>query len=141
MTRIKGLLVAIAVTAAMTAGVGAGTASASADGCTSAPGGLGALNCIYVNGSSDLVNYSDSIYNSGVNPSNVCNPQGKWKYKKLNTTAYAYKYVSASTCGLWRGYVTWNSPGRMVNQSQFCATQKNSVISSYANYACITIKK
>ena len=121
------------------AATGSGTASASANGCTSAPGGVGALNCVDVSGWGIVVLSADSVYNSGYNPSNVCKPQAKFKHKKNGTSSYAYKYVSASTCGLWRGYVTWSAPGAMADGRQFCATQKNSVISAYANYACIGI--
>lgn len=114
-------------------------AEANANGCTLAPGGPGALNCIYVDGSGQTVNYSDSIYNSGTIPANVCYPNGKWKYVQNGTTYNQWTYRSASTCGWWRGYITWGANMAMKDGSSFCATQKNSVISSYANYACITV--
>ncbi len=120
-------------------GPGAGAASASADGCTAASGGVGALNCIFVEGSGRNVTKADSIYNSGYNASNVCNVSAKFRHTPQDQSQ-RYTYRSTTNCGLWRGYVSYHSPGNQANQSSFCATNKNSVISSYSNYACITIK-
>lgn len=116
-------------------------AAASATGCTAAPGNLGALNCIYVDGSGLDVNYTDSIYNSGTPALNVCNPQGKWRWTADGTSSYRYTYRSATTCGWWRGWVSW-TPGlydHFKDGLSLCATQKNSIISSYPNYACVTV--
>lgn len=110
-------------------------------GCTLAPGGPGALNCVYLNGSSLYINYSDSIYNSGAVPVNVCDPQGKWRYMLHGTNYYLHTLRSTDTCGWWRGFVTWHPRTHMADGSSFCATQKNSVIPDYANFACETIKR
>ncbi len=115
------------------------TVGASASGCTSAPGAAGAQNCIDVSGFGTFVGNAQSSYSSGYAPVNVCNPQGKFKYMRAGSSYYSYAYRSASTCGWWKGWVDFYSPGEMKSGSNFCATQKNSVISEYANMACVGI--
>ncbi len=120
-------------------GPGAGAASASADGCTAAPGAALSQNCINVQGSGRYVTRADSIYQSGLSATNVCNIFAKFRHTPQDQ-AQRLSYRSTSNCGPWRGYVSFHSPGNQANKSSFCATNKNSVISYYSNYACITIK-
>lgn len=140
-SKVGAALAAFMMATTFMLGLGVTPASAAGSGCTLAQGGLGAQNCVTTSGSGLTVTASNSIYNSGVNPTNVCNPNSKWKHKPNGSSAYSYKSISATTCGLTRAYIKWSNPGTKADGSQFCATQKNSVISSYANYACLNIKK
>ena len=117
----------------------AAPAGASGSGCTSAPGGIGAQNCIEIEGWGTTVHGAKSAYSSGFSYLNVCNITAQYKYRPAGAGSYRYKILSSTTCGWWKGWVWWNNPGEMTNNSSFCATQKNSVISSYANMACLSI--
>lgn len=119
--------------------------SASAYGCTFAPGYSGALNCIDIRGSGLTVNSSRSEYQPGFTPwpPNICNRTHQWRYTK-NGGSQTTRTSSPSSCipGILISYVDWSNPGQMKDQSSFCARSKNSHTNgSYTNYACKTIKK
>ncbi len=120
-------------------------ASASASGCTLAPGYTGALNCISVVGSGLVVSSSRSTYVPGVSPwpENLCSRTHQWRYLRNGNTSYVTRTVNASGCivGVLNSYVDWSGPGTMANNSSFCARSKNSHTGGvYSNYACVTIR-
>lgn len=135
--RIK-ILVATLLLVGGLAIAGLPAAQASSGGCTLAPGSAGALNCVSVEGIGTFVGSADSSYNA-MSPVNVCNPIGRFQFKRAGASSYSLMTIAAGTCGFWKGWVTWGARTWMANNSSFCATQRNSVISSYANFACVGI--
>jgi len=112
-------------------------------GCTWAIGSNLALNCNHVYGSGLTVTQGTNEYEPGIAPENTCLQTSKWKYKKSGTSTYSYKTIYSSKCVIWPlgFYIDWFSPGVMVNGSDFCSTQKNSLTGYvYSPYACAVIK-
>ena len=113
--------------------------SAGSSGCVMTSGAALAANCVYVNGNGRNVSRATSLYNSGIAPQNVCNIDAKFRYTpQYSSQTITYRFTS--NCGVWRGWVDFNNPGNMQNKSSFCASQKNSVYTTYANYACVQIQ-
>ncbi|GAA3220827.1 hypothetical protein ACFP63_00705 [Oerskovia jenensis] len=117
--------------------------SSAAEGCTAAPGGWGAQNCISVVGSGLNVAQAESSYLPGVGwNANICSRSHEFKYKKINTVSYAYRLSNPSGCVLnpLQVDVIWKAPGNMANGSDFCGRSKNDASSNtFSNYACVRI--
>lgn len=141
-------LAALAVSVSVSSEAG----SASANGCTWAPGQSGALNCIHVRGSSWNVDSAASAYDPGFHPwpSNYCNRTHQIRFKRAINSYYETSKQTKTTCifGLAESTAWWNKSwyskfkGNMANGSSFCGRSKNEKTNfSWSNYACITIRR
>ena len=121
--------------------VGVSPAWAYKEGATSAPGSAGAMNMVSIRNDGNDVTYSQSLYNHGVDfRANVCDPTAEWRYRRAGSDSYTKRERSATTCGIWRSYITWSDPGLMKDGSSFCAKQKNNrTRQEYTNNACVDI--
>ena len=137
--RIFGGAASIMLFTAASIGLSAQPAGASSSGCTAAPGNLGALTCIYVNGSGLWVNWAQSTYSSPGN--NVCNMTAQFKYRPYGASTYTVSTYSRSGCVFYRMTLTHYFYRNMTNQSSFCARNKNSATGyTYGPWVCETIK-
>ncbi len=117
----------------------AGPADASATGCTSAPGGLGAYHCGSAYGIGRLVLEGRSSDFPGVTPTNVCYPYARFKYKLAGTSWYTNTYQSAGTCGWGKGWIDVGFNAWMANNSSFSTSQINSANCTWPSLACVSI--
>jgi hypothetical protein len=128
----------------------AAPASASASGCTWAPGYTGAVNCIAVTGTSNRVTRIRSEYVTGFNerPDNICNRSHQASFtlandlkRTLNGSASGCSIAPPGTIARW----DWTNPPYnwlMKDRSKVCARTKNSHTGyEWSSGACITIKK
>jgi hypothetical protein len=125
---VSGVAVAALAAAAM---IGTATSASAFTGYTWAPGGPGAFQGMYINGSGRHINYVNEGYDGGNPGSNVCNMGAKWYgdfstggwknyYSKVN--AYCELFASSTanyTVGtgwivnntIFRGYAKSNLSG------------------------------
>ncbi|VTR77227.1 hypothetical protein [Cellulomonas hominis] len=112
-------------------------------GCTAAPGGIGAQNCVTVINSSPLGGtgfaYAISSYISASD--NVCSKTAQFKYTDRTANPNKTATVSGSACSYGGGDLRWDPADfHLQHGSDFCARQKNSATGGvYANYACVRI--
>jgi hypothetical protein len=145
--RRTGVLV-VALFAASGLMVAAAPAPVSADarGCTAAPGGALAVNCIVVKGSGLKVKRSKSSYTAGVGLPNICSRNHQWRYVKKGTSRKVTKTIRPHGCSLAVSYAVWKKidqrVGKMKHNSKFCARSKNNQTGGrWTPYACVTIKR
>jgi hypothetical protein len=125
---MKRLVVAVGVAFALLIvglAVGTSSASASASGCTWAPGGLGSYQCMEINGSSTHINWVQESYGYGAGYSNVCRYQAQWEGDAQGWGWYYYWSNYTAGCGLngaFSGHYTVGAGyagGNFVNQTPF----------------------
>lgn len=136
---LKRLLLMIVAVASVAVLPTAAPANASATGCTSAPGGLGAYHCGSAYGFDRLVLSGRSSYFSGLSPTNVCYPYARFKYKVAGNSWYTNTYQTANTCGWGKGWIDVAFGSWMANNSSFCTSQINSANSNWPSLACVSI--
>lgn len=119
----------------------------SASGCTLAPGNFAAMNCIYVNGESDWVNYIRATYDTGGSPypDNLCNRAYEFQYYRAGYVNPVTIVNNQPGCGPG-GFVTYSNTlqvnARLQDGSTVCTRTKNSATDNeWAPYACIYIQK
>jgi len=143
--RVRGVAAAAAVaTATLLVTAQAGDALADANGCTSAPGYTGALNCVGILGSGLQVDSAQSRYQPGVSPwpQQLCNRVHLFQFRRYGYATSDTKKLVANGCifGLLPDYLDWANPGRMSDGSSFCARSSNSQTGyTLTPYACKTI--
>lgn len=125
--------------------VSAPSASASADGCTSAPGPAATQECIVVHGSGAHVSSVVSNYyyfpQAGVSGDNVCARHHEVKYalstgvvvRDIDPPGCIYSAAAASS----GDYVTFNIDKDLAANTQVCTRAKNSATDQeWTPYAC-----
>ena len=137
-------VVAATATATLLVTTQAGDALADANGCTLSPGYTGALNCVAVWGSGLTVDKAQSRYQPGVTtwPQNLCSRVHIWQFRRFGQSTTMSKTWSTTAClpGFAPDYVDWSSPGKMANNSSFCARSSNTQTGGVLTpYACETI--
>lgn len=140
-TAFAGLVCSLAL-----AVVAAPAAHASASGCTWAPGGPGAQQCINVSGSGLHVNSVANQYFASPTGSlaNLCNrkhqdkftnPNGQIGYWNNNPTSCILGAVAVTT----GDYVVWKPNRNFYDGRGMCARSNNSDTGGWTPYACETI--
>jgi hypothetical protein len=128
--------------------VTASPASASGGGCTSAQGGVGAQNCIYVWGGGTHVDQARSTYwPAPTDVRNVCNRWHKFAYTPASDPSHRHYYTAQATgcidyvvAQLTGDYYNIYPNNYFVNNSSFCAASKNSDTGNeWTPWACITV--
>lgn len=142
---IRRVIASLAVVAAAATGVVMSTAlpaSASASGCTAAPGNLFAHNCIFVTGKSLTVTNARSAYYVGAPPTNVCRVTAQFTYVPLGARRYAVKAIGTTKCGVAAAWIDWKPAFRLADRTRLCAQQRNDHTGGrFTNNACINIHK
>ncbi|BCB88153.1 hypothetical protein [Phytohabitans suffuscus] len=129
----------------------AGPASASASGCTFAPGYALARNCIIVEGVGLVVWYTASGYEPGIEipPPQVCSRRHEVRYVRAdapNNSTYTYLRAGPLGCipGVLTSFVEWSGGYVARNGSQWCGRSRNTHTEQagqpWSNWACITIR-
>lgn len=112
-------------------------------GCTAAPGGIGAQNCVTVVNSSPLggtgLAYAFSNYLSASD--NVCAITAQFKYTDRTADPNKTKTMTTSSCFYGGSQIKWDPADfALQHGSDFCARQKNSATGQvYSNWACVRI--
>jgi hypothetical protein len=142
------MAVAVAAVTLSVAGLPASPASASAYGCTLAPGYASSWNCIDVQGSGLYVDHAISTYDPGLPgwppiPENLCDRYHQIKFQRSSSSTYTYWGGTITGC-IW-GFDASNLwfidlPNPLKHQSQFCGRTRNTHTDGVlSNWACITI--
>lgn len=118
----------------------------SANGCTTAPGPLGAHNCVVVNGSGTRVEsaYSQYYYTQPIG-SNVCDRKHQFSYTGANGTVYQPIYTAGGCVNPAAMIVTGDyvkiGPLNLKANTGFCTRVNNTGTDHrWSSWACITIK-
>jgi hypothetical protein len=142
-------LVAVGVSVLGALVVAAPAAQATAAGCTWAPGGAAAQQCIYVSGDGTYVSYvMNQYYASPISgyAANVCNRRHRTKFV-ASTGATGYIENDPSSCILGSvavttgDYTRWDARRHLLAWSDVCAKSANSDTGgSWTPSACETIE-
>ena len=123
-------------------------ASASADGCTLAPGLSGAKQCIYVTGHKQKITKIESRYYSGVSPwpPQLCNVTHQTSYTSADNGIRLTLQGSNNACkpglpGIYNSK-SWSGTRYAALNTNVCARSKSSHTDyAWTSSACIRIKK